>query len=155
MKNVLAFTMLTILSWSCGEKNDPTVDKKPLNEQLLGRWQLISETRSGSYENSVYKGLATDFIEYRTDGKAYSELQGQFGLSYNQQVDATAQTLRFQFLCTHPYYLSTYPCFTPPDCAKTAKIQFISAKLLVLTQSFRDTTNGVIASLTITDSLSR
>lgn len=155
MKTIIAIAALILLTWSCSEKNEPDFNTKPLNEQLLGRWRLLSETRSGSYENSVYKGLPSDYIEYRSDGKAYSQIQGQFGLSYNQQVDATAKTLRFQFLCTHPYYLSTYPCFTPPDCSKTAKVQFISDNLLVLSQSFRDTTNGVIASLTITDSLAR
>lgn len=155
MKTTITAVALIILLWSCSEKNDPGSDTRPLNEELQGRWRLVSETRSGSYDNSRYQGLATDFIEYRADGKAYSEFQGQAGLSYNQQVNNAEKTLRFQFLCTHPYYLSTYPCFTAPDCSKTAKVQFISVNLLVISQSFRDTTNGVVASLTIVDSLVR
>jgi hypothetical protein len=155
MKTIITIAAVLILIWGCNEKNEPGFDTKPLNEQLLGRWRLVSETRSGSYENSRYKGLPSDFIEYRADGRAYSEIQGRFGFSYNQQVNTSTKTLRFYFLCTHPYYLSTYPCLTPPDCSKTANVQFISDDLLVLSQNFRDTSNGVIASLTIVDSLVR
>ncbi|MFN7689243.1 MAG: hypothetical protein ACK5OP_16065 [Sphingobacteriales bacterium] len=155
MKTIITIAAVLILIWGCNEKNEPGFDTKPLNEQLLGRWRLVSETRTGSYENSRYKGLPLDFIEYRADGRAYSEIQGQFGFSYNQQVNNSAKTLRFYFLCTHSYYLSTYPCLTPPDCAKTANVQFISDDLLVVSQSFRDTSNGVVASLTIVDSLVR
>ena len=91
MKTIIAITAVLLLVWGCNEKNEPGFDTKPLNEQLLGRWRLISETRSGSYENSRYKGLPSDFIEYRADGRAYSEIQGQFGFSYKMIFEFTSK----------------------------------------------------------------
>ena len=60
MKTIITIAAVLFLIWGCIEKNEPGFVTKPLNEQLLGRWRLVSETRSGSNQNSRYKGVQRD-----------------------------------------------------------------------------------------------
>lgn len=148
---------LSIIFLSCTKsENNPTNNvPEDINAKLRGRWYLTSETRSGTYENSTYKGLPSDYIEYRANGKAYSRIQGQYDISYDYQLNTANKAIFFQYITTHPTFMITQPCSSSPGCPRVANVKFISDKLLVLGNTFQDTTNGVVSTLTITDSLTR
>ncbi len=149
--------VLTIILFSCNKNENNSSNSVPedINAKLQGKWYLSSETRSGSYDNSIYKGLPSDNIEYKADGKAYSQLQGQYGLFYDYNLNTTNRTILFQYISTHPQFITTQPCSSSPGCLRLAKVKLISDRLLVLDNTFRDTTNGIISTMTIIDSLSK
>ena len=152
---IIIALFLFIASCNKNDKDISSNASKNIATKLRGEWHLISETRSGSFDNSTYRGLSSDYIEYRADGKAYSRIQGQWDLIYENNLDTVQKTMLFQYVSTHPHFMSTQPCAGSPGCPRVAKIKFISDHLLVLGNSFEETTNGTISSLTITDSLSR
>ena len=147
---------MTLILFSCSKTEINSVNAaEDIHAKLLGKWYLISETKSGSYDNATYKGLPNDYIEYRSDGKAHSRLQGQYDLTYDYSLNNINKTILFQYVDPHPYFMISQPCNTGPGCLRLAEIKFLSNSLLVLGNTFRDTTNGVISTLIITDSLYR
>lgn len=151
------FIALSIIFFSCSKNENNSTNNVPedIDAKLRGKWYLTSETRSGSCENSTYKGLPSDYIEYRADRKAYSRIQGQYGSSYDYELNIANKTVLFHYITTNPMFMITQPCRTGSGCLRVAQLKFISDNLLVLGNTFRDTTNGVISTLTITDSLAR
>ncbi|MEJ7586020.1 MAG: hypothetical protein WKI04_00525 [Ferruginibacter sp.] len=157
MRTIRSLIILSIIFFSCkkNENKSTNNDTEDIITRLKGKWHLTSETRSGSYDHSTYEGIPSDYIEFMADGKVNSRIQGQWGLIFDYQLDAPNKTILFQYVTTHPIFLTTQPCNSNLGCLKIAHVKFISDKILVLGNTFSDTKNGVLNTLTITDSLSK
>jgi hypothetical protein len=150
MKAIIIFALLLITCFSCKKDSPKPVTLSDAN--LQGKWRLISETRSGSF-NARYEGLSTDYIEYKSDGKAYSFIQGQYGLIYTYNLNTTDKTLNFMYInhVNNP----PHPCTTSPGCPRLAHVNFFSKDLLLLGNTYLDTISGQVYTLTLVDSLTR
>ena len=153
MKRHLIIISLLIIFFSCKKNSSKPATVSVTDADLQGKWRLISETRSGTYNNTSYIGLPTDFLEYKSDGKAYSFIQGQNGLIYSYNLNTIENTLNFMYIA----HLNNPPhaCTASPGCPRLAEVRFISTNLLVLSNTFRDTISGQPRSITIIDSLTK
>lgn len=155
MRITILFVTFCLMFYSCKKNEKLSSDSQTdLNTQLQGRWYLISETHSGIFSMFDYKALATDYIEYKANGKAYSNLQGQYDLVYDYQLNSGNNTMLFNYLQTQISFMPSIAC-TSPGCLRPAEIKFISDKLLVIGNTFYDPNNIVVEPLTVIDSLSR
>jgi hypothetical protein len=126
-----------------------------LDEKLVGRWNLKSESLIDGNGFPLYRGTAYEYIEFKTDGKAYSNIQGQVGLIYPYQLNASNETMLFNYVQTSVSFLVNIPCAGPSGgCLRQAKIKYLSNNLLVLGNTFIDP-NNPNSSVTYLDSLSR
>ncbi|MEP7373993.1 MAG: hypothetical protein ABI675_11425 [Chitinophagaceae bacterium] len=154
MKTMTIFILLVILFSTC--KKDSAKPMTVTAADIQGKWRLISETLTGTYDNKRYAGFPTEFIEYKSDRKAYSSLQGQGGLVYSYNLNPADNTLNFMYISTAPNLLAFFPCTGSPGCPRVAGIKYISKNLLVLGNTFRATgANGDKFEMILLDSLSK
>jgi hypothetical protein len=151
MKYLKIFILLSVSINSC-KKKDSSIS---LDEKLVGRWNLISESLIDGAGFPLYRGTASAFIEFKVDGKAYSNIPGQVGLIYPYQLNSSNETMMFNYVQTSVSFLANIPCADPSGgCLRQAKIKYLSNNLLVLGNTFVDP-NNANSSATYLDSLSR
>lgn len=151
MKHLKIFILLSVCIISCKKKDS----KISLDEQLVGKWNFISESLIDGAGLPLYRGKTYEFLEFKTDGKAYSNISGQVGLIYLYQLNSSNETIMFNYVQTSTSFLVNIPCAGPSGgCLRQAKIKYLSNNLLVLGNTFIDP-NNANSSVTYLDSLSR
>jgi hypothetical protein len=77
MKKLLFLAIASMALFSACKKKDV---EKTTGEKILGRWSLVSNSFNGYYSGSThvanYIGIASDYIEFKSDGKFTASYQG-------------------------------------------------------------------------------
>jgi hypothetical protein len=72
----LAFASMALLS-ACKKKDV----EKTTAEKISGRWNVVSDISNDYFSNQDHRatiiGLATDYADFRADGKVYAQIGGQ------------------------------------------------------------------------------
>lgn len=86
-KLLLLFVTCMALFASCKKKDV----EKTTAEKVLGKWGVTSTVTNDFYNGtshiSTQNGIATDYVEFRTDGKAYL-LDGTYRDTINYSINA-------------------------------------------------------------------
>lgn len=86
---IVALTVITTIS--CKKDDDKDVPTDPMAAKIQWKWQveniIVSENLSGVEQSITYDGLPTDYVEFRKDGKMYTEYQGKRDTADYQIVD--------------------------------------------------------------------
>jgi hypothetical protein len=76
LTSVILVSSLVFSVASCKKEDKP----KPTSERVLGKWSIQSLTENDHYSGqdhlSVTPGDPTDFVDFRSDGKVYSNVTG-------------------------------------------------------------------------------
>ena len=85
----ITFLSLTVFNSCKKEEHNPSTQEK-----LLGKWKVLKflaiDESTGAYQRAPYNGTPADYIDYRSDGKAYSYIEGIADtLNYNIVNDQT------------------------------------------------------------------
>jgi hypothetical protein len=88
-KTVLVLLAGAALFTAC-RKSDSTTSKTT-QEKMLGKWSVVSQADSAYYNGALhytmYTGVSTDYVDFRTDGKVYSNYQNQGDTSTYKVID--------------------------------------------------------------------
>lgn len=76
-KTITGLAVLAIIFSAC--KKDSSTTTKTTREKILGKWTVVSQTDStyynGTLRTSAYMGVSTDYVDFRSDSKVYSNFQ--------------------------------------------------------------------------------
>lgn len=90
MKKILvpaAILAAVVMAASCDKNND-----KPANSTLLkiqAKWKVSSIKLDAGEEDSTYTGVTADYIDFRTDGKVYTNIANEKDTSIYVLVNDT------------------------------------------------------------------
>jgi hypothetical protein len=82
-----AMIAAVVMAASCDKNND-----KPANNTLSkiqANWKVGSLHFTAGDEDSTYTGIATDYVDFRTDGKVYSNIANEKDTSLYSLVNDT------------------------------------------------------------------
>jgi hypothetical protein len=82
-----AMLAAVVMVVSCDKKND-----KPVNNTLTkvqAKWKVNSIKFTYGEDDSTYTGVATDYIDFRTDGKVYTNVDNEKDTSLYSVVNDT------------------------------------------------------------------
>ncbi len=94
VKTTLAALLFTaaILPWvSC--KKESASSNNPAQDKIIGKWKLLSTVTNDFYAGTphitTYTGTAADYADFRTDGKIYAFINGNYDTSAYAKISNT------------------------------------------------------------------
>ena len=83
--------IFSIATPSCDKDDEEEMGTDPMAAKIQWKWQVenivINENLSGVERYTTYDGLPTDYVEFRDDGKMYTEYQGKRDTSDYKIID--------------------------------------------------------------------
>lgn len=80
IKKLMALSAAVVLIFAACKKNQSD------SEKILGRWKvessLLVDVNNGVTVSNTYTGQPSDYIDFRTDGKVYTSVNGNLDTSF-------------------------------------------------------------------------
>ena len=113
VKKTIYLFLATAAIFTACKKDDTTVTKTTA-QKVLGKWGVVSEVtvsyRSGVATTYTLPGAATDYADFRTDGKIYFYVENKYDTSTykiinNQSITIDADSAQIKTLTDNSFVL--------------------------------------------------